>query len=72
MPYIGILESFQLKAVCMLTETPWYAPNTILTEDLQIPKVKHEISDYSYHYSKRLSVQPNELIVSLNKPPETR
>jgi hypothetical protein len=31
-------------------------------KNLQIPTVKHEISRYSYHYSKHLSVHPNELI----------
>jgi hypothetical protein len=39
---------------------------------LKIPTVKHEISRYSYHYSKRLSVHPNELILNLQEPPETR
>jgi hypothetical protein len=45
---------------------------TVIWKDLQIPTVKHEISRYSYHYSKRLSVHSNELILNLQEPPETR
>jgi hypothetical protein len=41
-------------------------------KDLKIPTVKHEISRYSYNYSKRLSVHPKELILNLKEPPETR
>jgi hypothetical protein len=40
-------------------EAPRYVPNTVIPKDLQIPTLKHEISRYSYHYSKRLSVHPN-------------
>jgi hypothetical protein len=47
-------------------------PNTVIREDLQMPKAKHEISRYRYHYSKRLSVHPKELILNLQEPPETR
>jgi hypothetical protein len=46
--------------------------NILIQKDLQIPMVKQEISHYSYHYSKHLSVHPNELILHLQEPPETR
>jgi hypothetical protein len=69
---IEILERFQSKALRMLTDAPWYVPNTIIWKDLQIQTVKHKISRYSYHYSKRLSGHPNELILNLQEPPETR
>jgi hypothetical protein len=49
----------------MITDAPWYVPNTVIRKDLQIPTIKHEIRRCSYHYSKRLSVHPNELIVNL-------
>jgi hypothetical protein len=58
-PNIVILERFQSKALRMITNAPWYAPNTVIRKDLQIPTVKQEISRYSYNYSKRLSVHPN-------------
>jgi hypothetical protein len=48
-------------------DAPWYLSNTVIRKDLQIPTVKHEISHYSYHYSKRLSTHPNELILNLQK-----
>jgi hypothetical protein len=40
----------------MITDAPWYVPHMVIRKDLQIPTVKHEISRYSYHYSKHLSV----------------
>jgi hypothetical protein len=69
---IEILERFQSKALSMITDGPWYVPNTIIRKDLQIPTAKHEISSYNYNYSKHLSVHPNELILNLKEPPETR
>jgi hypothetical protein len=62
---IEILECFQSKALRMIT-------GTVIRKDLQITTVKHETISYSYHYSKRLSVHPNELILNLQEPPETR
>jgi hypothetical protein len=62
---IEIFERFQSKALHMITDTLWYVPNKVIRKDLQIPTVKHEISRYSYHHSKRLSVHPNELILNL-------
>jgi hypothetical protein len=56
---IEIIERFQSKALCMIMDAPWYAPNTVIQKDLQIPMVKHEFSRYSYYYSKCLSMHPN-------------
>jgi hypothetical protein len=69
---IEILERFQSKSLRMITDAPWYVPNTVIRKDLQIPTVKHEIRRYSYSYSKRISVHPNKLILNLQEPPETR
>jgi hypothetical protein len=68
---IEILERFQSKVLRMITDAPWYVPNTVIGKDLQIQTVKHEISRYSYHYSKRLSMHPNKLILNLQEAPET-
>jgi hypothetical protein len=68
---IEILERFQSKVLRMITDAPRYVPNTVIQKNLQIPTVKHKISRYSYNYSKRLSVHPNELILNLQEPPET-
>jgi hypothetical protein len=62
---------FLNRSLRMITDTPWYVPNTVIWKDIQIPRVKHEISRYSYHCSKRLSVHANELILNLQEPPET-
>jgi hypothetical protein len=67
-----VLERFPSKALRMTTDAPRYVPNTVIRKDLQSPTVKHEISRYSYHHSKRLSVHSNELILNLQEPPETR
>jgi hypothetical protein len=66
-----ILEHLQSKTQRMTTEAPWNVPNTIIWKHLQIPTVKHEISRYSYNYSKRLNFHPNEQILNLQEPPET-
>jgi hypothetical protein len=72
MSSIEILKRFQSKSLGMIMDTPWYVPNTIIQKDLQILMVKHKISCYSYNYSKCLSMHPNELILNLQEPPETR
>jgi hypothetical protein len=69
---IEILECFQVKALGITTDAPWYVPNMVIWKDLQIPMVKHKISCYNYHYSKCLSLHPKELISNLQEPPETR
>jgi hypothetical protein len=71
MSNIEILERFQSKAL-RITNASWYVPNMVIRKDLQIPTAKHEISHYGYNYSMRLSVHPNELILNLQEPTETR
>jgi hypothetical protein len=43
---IKILERFQLKALRMIVDTPWYVPNTVIQRALQIPTVKEQIRRY--------------------------
>jgi hypothetical protein len=59
---LPLLECFQLNALRMIVDTPWYVPNTVIRRDLQIPTVKDEIRRYSCQYSARLSAQPNDLL----------
>jgi hypothetical protein len=66
---IEILERFQSKALRMI-DTPWYVPNTLIRRDLQIPSVKEEISNYSSHYSARLTAHPNDILLTLLEQPE--
>jgi hypothetical protein len=61
---IEILEPVLLKALCMIVDSPWYMPNTVIQRDLQIPTLKEEICHNS-QYSARLSAHPNDLTVNL-------
>jgi hypothetical protein len=69
---IEILERFQSKALRMIVDAPWYVPNTVIRRDLQTPTVKEEIRHYSSQYSARLSVHPNDLVVTLMELPDNR
>jgi hypothetical protein len=69
---IEIFERFQSKALRMIAVAPWYVPNVILQQDLQIPSVKVEIRRFSIQYSSRLQTHPNSLGVHLTEPPEHR
>jgi hypothetical protein len=69
---VEIFERLHSKALRMIMDAPWHVPNMVIRKDLQIAIVKHEISRYSFEYSKRLRVHPNELILNLQEPPETR
>jgi hypothetical protein len=73
-PNIEMLERFQLKALRMIVDAPWYVPNTVIRRNFQIPTVKREIRRYSsqYEYSARLSTHPNDLIVNLIVLPDNR
>jgi hypothetical protein len=57
-----ILERFQGKVLRMITDAPWYVPNTVLPQDLQITSVKEEI----HRFRARLYTHPN-LIVRLKR-----
>jgi hypothetical protein len=67
MSNIETFERFQSKALRII----WYVLNMVISKNVQIPTVKHEISSYTYNYSKCLNVHPNKLILNLQEPPET-
>jgi hypothetical protein len=69
---IEILERFQLKALRMIVDAPWYVPNTLIRRELQTPSVKEEISHYSSHYSARLTAHLNDILLTLLEPPERK
>jgi hypothetical protein len=54
------LEPFQLKALHMIVDAPWYVPNMVIKRNLQTPTVK-DIHCYSSQYSARLSTYINGL-----------
>jgi hypothetical protein len=61
---IEILERFQSKTLCMITDPPWYVTNALLRRELHIPSVKEEIQRLSSQYSARLNSHPNLLTVT--------
>jgi hypothetical protein len=65
-PNKEILERFQLKALHMIADAPWYVPNPVI-RDLQSP-----IHRYSSQYNACLSAHPNDLLVNLMEQPDNR
>jgi hypothetical protein len=69
---IEIMESFQLKALRLITDAPWYVPNAVIRNDLQIPTIKEEITRLSSKYSAGLNTHPNHLVTQLSNTPAFR
>jgi hypothetical protein len=69
---IEILEHFQRKVLLMITDAPWYVPNMVLLQDLQITSVKEEIHRFITQYRDRLYTLPNNLTVHLTVRPDHR
>jgi hypothetical protein len=69
---IEILERFQGNVLCMITDAPWYVPNMVLRQDLQIKSIKEEIHRFNAQYRDRLYTHPNNLTVHLTVPPDHR
>jgi hypothetical protein len=69
---IEILERLQSKALHMIVDAPWYAPNMVIRRDLQIPTIKEEIRCYSSQYSACLSTHPHDLVVNLIELPDNK
>jgi hypothetical protein len=67
---IEIPERFQLKALYMIVDAPWYMLNKAIWRDLQIQTVKEETHCYSSQYSAHLHTHPNGLVVNLKEQPD--
>jgi hypothetical protein len=61
---IEIQERFQGKVLCMITDAPWYVPNMVLRQDLQITSVKEEIHRFSTQYRDRPTHIPTSQFTS--------
>jgi hypothetical protein len=61
------IELFQSKALRIIVNAPWFVPNWVIQQDLQIPSVKEEIKNSSEKYHLRLSAHPNQLATDLLK-----
>jgi hypothetical protein len=53
------MERFQSKALRLITDAPWYVPNAVIRNDLQIPTIKEETTRLSSKYSAGLNTHPN-------------
>jgi hypothetical protein len=62
------MERFQPKALRLITNAPWYVPNAIIRNDLQIPTIKEEITRLSSKYSAELNTQRHHLVTQLSNP----
>jgi hypothetical protein len=54
------IERFQSKVLRIIVNAPWFVPNWIIKQDLQIPSVKEEIKNFSEKYHLRLSAHQNQ------------
>jgi len=62
---IDILERFQSKVLRIITDAPWYVPNTVIRRDLRVFPFRQEVSNYSVTYRHLLDDHPNRLAKSL-------
>jgi hypothetical protein len=69
---IEILEHFQAKILRMITDAPWYVPNMVFRQDLQITSVKEQIHIFSTQHRACLYTHPNNLTVHLMVSPDHR
>jgi hypothetical protein len=67
-----MLERSQGKVLRMITDAPWYVPNMVLWQDLQITSVKEEIRRFRTHYRDRIYTHLNNLTVHLTVSPDHR
>ena len=66
---IDILERFQSKVLRIITDAPWYVPNTVIRRDLKVSSLRQEVRNYSVTYRHRLDDHPNSLAKSLFQGP---
>jgi hypothetical protein len=65
-------RTFSIQSLATNSGCPLARTKFIIRNDLQLPTVKEEISRSSSHCNVRISVHPNELIVSHTEPPIQR
>lgn len=69
---LEIIERFQNKILRIVTNAPWYVPNTIIQNDLKLPTIEEEIKSFSKNYRDRIENHPNELTHNLMDINESR
>ena len=64
---INIMERFQSKCLRIITNAPWFVPNEIIRNDLNIKTVEEEITRIRSRYKDRLKTHPNKLAAVLHR-----
>jgi hypothetical protein len=59
------IERFQSKVLRFIVNAPWFVPNWVIQQDLQMPSMKEEIKNVSEKYHLRLGAYPNQLATDL-------
>jgi hypothetical protein len=67
---IEILERIQSKILRLIVDASWHMPNAVIRKDLQTPRIREEIRHYSSHYSARLTLHSNDLVMKLMAQPD--
>ena len=62
---IEILQRYQSKTLRLITNAPWFVNNCNIHKDLEMNKIKNEISKFSQRYLNRLSDHSNTLAINL-------
>ena len=66
---IDILKGFHSRVLRVITDAPWYVPNTVITRDLKLSSVRQKVHNYSVTYRHRLHDHPNRVAKSLFQGP---
>lgn len=64
---IDIIQRFENKLLRVIVDAPWYVPNSVIRNDLQMPTVKEEIIRYAIKHREKLAAHPNSLASNLIK-----
>jgi hypothetical protein len=49
-----------------------YTSNKVLYTDLKVPKIREEITKFSFKYRDKITTHPNELASTLHEEEETK
>jgi hypothetical protein len=66
------IHFFRGRVLRLITDAPWYVPNAVIRNDLQIPTIIEEITRLSSKYSAGLNTHHNHLVTQLSNPPAFR
>ena len=59
---ISVIQRYQSKLLCTITNAPWYVTNQTIHSDLRIPYVHSVLQDYIHKHRSALEVHSNPLV----------